>query len=309
VGGERGLLGLALDPSFASNGFIYVYYTRSASGQVVSGPAGGEEGRDLEGIRLSRLQVVGDEVVGPEVVLADFPADPARFSHYGGNIHFGPDGKLYVSQGDLTFDVEAQSLEGTRGKILRYNDDGSIPQDNPFGGDNPVWALGLRNSFEFTFDPISQQIFATENGVFSHDELNLIIRGGNYEWPGREGCVSSDIVVDTVHGVPIPALLDLAPEPPAVAPTGIAFAPNDYYGPDTAGDLFYCEYNTSDIYRVKLSASRIAVISRHLFSNSAAFDCRAPIELVFDSDGALLISNGFCLLRAVPAMPVDSPAQ
>src|SRR5690606_28895469 len=104
------------------------------------------------------------------------PATPGP-NHNAGHLAFGPDGKLYVSIGDLANSANAQDPDVRAGKILRINDDGSIPADNPFGENNAAFALGLRNSFDLAFDPASGVLFATENGTFRNDEVNRIVAG------------------------------------------------------------------------------------------------------------------------------------
>src|SRR3954468_765504 len=115
--GERGLLGIAFDPNFAANQFVYVYYTTSAT------PIHN---------RISRFTANGDVVAtGSETVLADLDNLSSATNHNGGAIHFGPDGKLYVGVGENANSANAQTLANRLGKILRYNADGSIPTDNP----------------------------------------------------------------------------------------------------------------------------------------------------------------------------------
>lgn len=132
--------------------------------------------------------------------------------HKGGRVTFGPDGKLYVSVGDNQVPKASQDKSDLRGKILRYNDDGSIPDDGPFGR-NPVWATGLRNPFGMRFGP-DGTLWVTDNGPSGNDgpsccdELNRIERGGNYGWPERFGSKDSSSVW-------------LSGEEPAV-PTGVA---------------------------------------------------------------------------------------
>ena len=295
--GERGLLGLALHPDFDTNGQLYVYYSRSASGNVVNDFADIE---DIAGIRVARLHVEDDIVVGPEEVIVDFPVAPLdTISHFAGNIHFGPNGKLFITRGDLSVSPNAQDIDATAGKILRYNDDGTIPEDNPFGPDSPVWALGVRNSFDFAFDPVTDVIFATENSTNAHDELNRIVPGGNYGWPLFEATTERETTTELSVGKLTEPLLDLAPEAPAVAPTGIEFLRDDRYGPGTTNDLVYAEFVTGLIWRVRLNEARDAVVERTVFVDLSTVESPGPIELFFDGEGTLIISNGFRVYRVV----------
>ena len=224
--GERGLLGVTLHPNFSQNGWIYLYYTT---------------GGDLEN-RVARYTIEGNTALGPEEVIVSLPGSPGP-NHNAGNLHFGPDAKLYVSIGDLTLASSAQDPDALVGRILRYNDDGSIPEDNPFGADNPTYALGLRNSFDFAFDPPTGVIFATENGTITHDEVNRIVAGGNYGWPEVQGAAGGDEFVDP--------LIDVTGF--SVVPTGIDFAPNAFYGSDSINDLFYAQYSSGRVMQVDLS--------------------------------------------------------
>ena len=179
--GERGLLGVAFDPGFASNGFVYVYYTTSSS------PVHN---------RLSRFtaSAANPDVVaaGSEVQLLNLPTLSSATNHNGGAIHFGTDGKLYIAVGENANGANAQSLSTTLGKVLRINPDGSIPADNPFLGqtsgiNQAIWARGLRNPFTFGIDRTNGRIHINDVGQDSWEEVNLGVAGSNYGWPQVEG--------------------------------------------------------------------------------------------------------------------------
>ena len=141
--GERGLIGLAFHPDFASNGYVYAHYTATTP---------------TKHNRISRLVANGDVSTGAETAIVDLPTLSNALIHNGGAIHFGPDGKLYAAVGDNGVGTNAQNLALVFGKILRFNDDGTIPTDNPFYGSQTglaraVWAYGLRNPFTFAFQP------------------------------------------------------------------------------------------------------------------------------------------------------------
>ena len=176
--GERGLLGVAFDPYFAINGFIYIYYT------VPGNPAHN---------RLSRFTANGDvAVTGSEVPLLELNNLSGATNHNGGGIHFGPDGKLYVAVGENANSANAQTLNNLLGKILRLNADGSIPTDNPFfnmasGPNRAIWALGLRNPFSFGFQPGTGRVFINDVGQDTWEEINDGFAGANYGWPTCEG--------------------------------------------------------------------------------------------------------------------------
>ena len=183
--GERGLLGLTFDPNFASNGFVYVYYTTSTTpihnrvSRFTADPANPD--RALAG---SEVQILNLETLG-------------AINHNGGAIHFGKDGKLYVAVGDNAKSDNSQSLATRLGKILRINRDGSIPSDNPFyntaGAKKEIWATGLRNPFTFAFSPAaaSSLMYINDVGANMWEEINSGVRGANYGWPTCEGSCSN----------------------------------------------------------------------------------------------------------------------
>jgi glucose/arabinose dehydrogenase len=183
--GERGLVGLVVDPGFATNGFLYVYFT------AVGGPSTN---------RVSRFTVIGNTAALESQFVVWQNPGPAQQYHHGGTILFGPDGCLYISTGDQFEGANAQTLTNQHGKILRVRPDGTIPLDNPFSTSeqpSPIWAYGLRNPFRFTFDAETGQVFIGDvggNGGGSWEEINLGARGANYGWPNQEGpnCVSGD---------------------------------------------------------------------------------------------------------------------
>ncbi|MFL6282108.1 MAG: PQQ-dependent sugar dehydrogenase [Pyrinomonadaceae bacterium] len=176
--GERGLLGVAFDPDFARNGFVYVYYT------VLTTPRHNQ---------VSRLKADGDTAEpGSETLIFRLDDLSGATIHNGGAMHFGPDGKLYVAVGENAQGSVAQSLGNVFGKILRLNPDGTIPSDNPFadplsGGRRAVWALGLRNPFTFAFQTTTGRLFINDVGENTWEEINEGAAGANYGWPVAEG--------------------------------------------------------------------------------------------------------------------------
>ena len=181
--GERGLLGVAFDPSFgAANSFVYVYYT------VPSSPRHN---------RVSRFTANGDvAVAGSETIILELDNLSGATNHNGGAIHFGPDGKLYVAVGENASPSNSQTLNKRLGKVLRINPDGSIPNDNPFfntatGANRSIWALGLRNPFTFAFQPGTGRLFINDVGQNTWEEINDGIAGSNYGWPNNEGPTSN----------------------------------------------------------------------------------------------------------------------
>ena len=173
--GESGLMSVALHPQFSSNHFVYLSYAYT-SGSVR--------------VRVVRYREAPEGFVDRKVIIEDLPA--AQF-HAGCRIRFGPDGKLYVTTGDATQRDLAQKLDSLAGKTLRLNDDGTVPQDNPFVGQEharpEIWSLGHRNAQGMDWQPGSNLMFQTEHGPSGFDgpgggdEVNIVERGKNYGWP------------------------------------------------------------------------------------------------------------------------------
>ena len=195
--GDAGLLGLTLHPNFTQNHFFYVYYTYSNSTGLVN--------------KVLMLTESNNRIIDSKTILDGIPGDEYRD---GGRIKFGPDGKLYVSTGDVSIPELSQDLDSLAGKILRTNEDGTIPQDNPFSN-SPVYAYGFRNVQGLAWAPNSGALYSSDQGGAGNDEINLISPGKNYGWPHEE-CNSSDD--DNRYTPPVLCFN------PSLEPSGIAFA-------------------------------------------------------------------------------------
>ena len=182
---ERGLLGVTFDPNFASNRFVYIYYT------VPGIPPHNRVSRFTASMANPDVAEAGSETV--IVDLDDLDAG----NHNGGAIHFGPDGKLYIGVGENAVASNAQSLSNRHGKLLRINADGSIPLDNPTtfpgiagsptGVNRAIWSVGLRNPYTFAFQPGTGRMFINDVGAGTFEEINDGIIASNYGWPNCEG--------------------------------------------------------------------------------------------------------------------------
>jgi glucose/arabinose dehydrogenase len=194
---ERGLLGVAFDPAYATNRFIYVYYTATtpAIHNRVSRFTAGSANEDVV-------------VAGSEVVILDLENLSAG-NHNGGAIHFGPDGKLYIATGENAVTSNSQSLANRLGKILRINSDGTIPVDNPTsfpnidgsptGVNRAIWAVGLRNPFTFSFQPGTGRMHINDVGAGTWEEINVGSAGANFGWPTCEGTCSQSGMTNPIY--------------------------------------------------------------------------------------------------------------
>jgi glucose/arabinose dehydrogenase len=265
--GEQGLLGLALDPNFASNKFVYVYH--SASNPLRN--------------RVVRYTESSGSCTQETIILDNLPAST---NHNGGIIQFGPDGKLYVIIGDAENTANAQNVTSLAGKILRVNPDGSAPADNPFFSNananaKKVFSLGHRNSYGFTFHGHTGHLWETENGPGDNDEINRAVAGGNYGWPTVGGIANNPNFRD-----PILAYT------PTIAPTGIIAIPEDstVYPVSYRNNLLFVDFNGGKMRRVVLSGADLT----QLGSSSIAYTGGqgSLLSLMLGADGFVYVSYG-----------------
>jgi glucose/arabinose dehydrogenase len=272
--GEQGLLGLAIDPQFASGQpFAYAYATRNNGGQLQN--------------QILRLRYRPGRPLTATVI---FTSDTtAGTYHDGGRILFGPDGMLYAVVGESHDSSNAQDINLTAGKIVRMTRNGTAPSDNPFvgvNGDDLVWSFGHRNSFGFTFDPQTGRLWETENGPECNDEINLVTKGGNYAWGPNESC-SGTAPQNTNQDGPIPRIMPLAWYTPTIAPTGAAFCTGCGLGVANEGHFFFGDNNGGRIHNVVLNANRNGIASQ-----SIAYDHpNAVYSVERGPDGAIYFSD------------------
>lgn len=170
--GEGGLLGVAVHPDYRDNRFVYLYYTYRRGGRTLN--------------KVVRYTLRGGELKEDKVVIDKIPGN---VNHNGGRLKFGPDGLLYITAGDSLESGLAQDKGSLAGKILRLEDDGGIPDGNPFPG-SPVYSIGHRNPQGLAWDDRGR-LWETEHGNSGNDEVNLIEPGKNYGWPAIEDDESS----------------------------------------------------------------------------------------------------------------------
>ena len=264
--GESGLMGLALHPNFAQNHFLYLSYAYAGDGKRV---------------KVVRYRETGSGLADAKIIIENLPA--AQF-HAGCRLAFGPDSKLYITAGDATDRTLAQRLDSLAGKILRVNDDGSVPQDNPFvgqfGARPEIWAYGSRNSQGIDWQPETNALFETEHGPSGFDgpgggdEVNIIERGKNYGWPVVHHTASHEGMVSP--------LLEYTP---AVAPASGMF----YRGTALSGfhnNFFFGCLAGKSLMRIVLDGSKV-VSQERMFQNKYG-RIRAVAE---GPDGAIYFST------------------
>jgi glucose/arabinose dehydrogenase len=219
--GEGGLLGTTIHPSFATNHYIYFYYTYRAIGSNRN--------------KVVRYTITGESLAEPHDILAGIPAGSI---HDGGRIKFGPDGCLYITTGETGDSSLAQDKNSLAGKILRVTDEGQVPADNPFPG-SPVYSYGNRNSEGLAWDD-QGRLWATEHGPsggidgVAQDELNLIQPGLNYGWPTIKGA-------QTAPGLVSPVLQSGSD---TWAPSGMAYF---------QGSLYFAALRGESLFKANLS--------------------------------------------------------
>jgi glucose/arabinose dehydrogenase len=276
--GEQGLLGIAIDPNFNSNRFIYVYYTCNAR----------DPGCPDKENRVARF-VERDGAGSSPTTIYTSPNSDNSTNHNGGNIHFGPDGKLYVTIGDDANATTAQELSSKNGKLHRLNPDGTAPSDNPnFGGQDALptlYAIGLRNSFDFAFDPVVKgRIFASENGPGCDDEMNRIEAGGNYGWRAGYPCDDDNSPDPRVNT--IPPLWFLNEQQCCNAPTGITVYSGDQI-PQWKNHLFMAVFSGGALYHFTLNNDRTVAASTKIVQG-----VQANMDLETGPDGAFYYIEG-----------------
>lgn len=278
---ERGLLGIALDPAYAENGLIWVVHTR---------PGNAQEWPANEIVRFHESDGMGSD---PEVMLSA-PITNGELKHNGGNLHFDADGLLYVSFGDFGDAANSQDLETIPGKLHRFEvtDEGLQPApDNPFAGSS-IYAYGLRNTYDFTIDPLNGAVFGSENGFHCDDEINLLLPGKNYGWSADygENCYGTDPLDMPDYAAPLLSFT------PTVAPTGIEFYAGDAF-PEWQGQLFFCQWNTGAMQRAVLNEDRTAITETFPVNLGQNF-CRTDIAV--SPDGLIYFAEPAGIYRLVP---------
>ncbi len=283
---ERGLLGIALDPAFSSNGYVYVYYTTGPGAKNYSGTPEN---------RVSRLKRVKSRGTLREKILLDH-IPSTNGIHNAGDIHFGFDGKLYITVGESgCCPNDAQGLGTLRGKILRIGKKGGIPADNPFyntpGARPETYAYGFRNPWRLALRALNQTYVVADVGAGTWEEIDVLKPGANYGWPLYEGpCPRVNPNCD-------PSTVDYGS---TVAPihwyhhhqgteqgnviAGGVFAENSNYPERYANGYFYADAGADWVHVLNLDQSN-HVIARYDFDSGL----NAPVSFATGTDGNVYV--------------------
>jgi glucose/arabinose dehydrogenase len=223
--GEAGLMGLALHPNFTQNHLMYVYHTYAKNGGLYN--------------KVLMLTEKNNKIVNSKIILDGIPASD---SNNGGRIKFGPDGKLYVSTGDSETPELAQNTKSLAGKLLRLNDDGTIPDGNPIP-ESPVYSYGHRDIQGFAWHPITKKLYASEHGPAGNDEVNIIEPGSNYGWP-------IEVCNHSTSSAPIRFETPEYCFNPEIAPSGLTIAASNKLG--YQNDILFTTLRGSHLHHIDL---------------------------------------------------------
>ncbi len=274
--GERGLLSVVVDPNFATNSFVYFFWTHNAHGYC------GQNGPDAPENRVTRAVLGDDNTIAPssERVLVDH-ISAQRFNHNGGDLHFGADQRLYISVGDGgcvidddtrcgPLNTNSRRLDIPHGKILRVTRDGGVPATNPYVGAvgarrctlpsgvqpgtgpcTETFASGLRNPFRFAQLPGTDQFFVNDVGQDDWEEIDSLVKGADYGWNVREGpCVTGSTTSCGPTGYDNPDHAYSHDATGCGSITGGAFVPDGVWPAPYGGSYLFADYVCGKIFRL-----------------------------------------------------------
>ena len=282
-GGQGGLGDVALHPGFGDNGVIYLSYVEGGIG-------------DARGAAVIRATLTltdrGGSLSDAEVIWRQYPK-VVGFGHYGHRLAVGQDGHLWISSGDRQKFTPAQDMQSNIGKILRLNDDGSVPDDNPFvnlidqdplvddiGVYGEIWSMGHRNPLGITFD-LEGQLWAIEMGPAGGDELNLVVRGGNYGYPAVSNGDHYDGRESPDHETRPEFLQPAAWWTPVISPADLMVYDGKVFS-DWHGDLFAAGLSSRGLVRIEISGDEAREVARYPLDARIRSVAQAP-------DGALWV--------------------
>lgn len=306
---QGGLLDVEVDPDFEQNGFIYLSFAEAAEqqsseiGETGDYRLGSMDPSDniIRGGAVARARLEEGELRDLRVIWRQTPKTLGR-GHLGHRILFAPDGTLLITSGDrMRFDP-AQELASNLGKVVRINPDGSIPQDNPFVGQEDaredIWSYGHRNILAAAIDPYSGRLWAFEMGPLGGDEVNLVRRGRNYGWPlvgdgahyGDPG-VPTALTVMPLHATNAQYEAPVRTWTPVVSPSGAAFYTGTLF-PGWRGSVLVGGLSSQAIVRLAFDGENIALEERIDMGRRIRDVLEAPdgsiLVIVDDASGDLL---------------------
>jgi aldose sugar dehydrogenase len=274
---ERCMCGIAISKDISGHTYVFLYYTEAETADREDMT----DGKAPLGNRLYRYELVDDKLINPKLLL-DLPADPGP-RHNGGKVIIGPDNNLYVTVGDIDGSFKEEDTETQaqnypdgvepdgRSGILRITQDGSpLPKGAVIGAELPLnlyYAYGLRNSFGTDFDPVTGNLWDTENGPGNSDEINLVLPGFNSGWQQAMGLAADEEANDAFNP---DNLVDFDgkgtySDPELVwrntaGPTAVVFLHSDRLGPQYQNDMFVGDVHNGRLYHFKLNEERTDLI-------------------------------------------------
>ncbi len=263
---ESGLLGMALHPDFTTQPYVYLVYNYLSQGSIKE--------------KLVRYSYNGSILSSPETLMEDIGG---AGNHNGSRLLFGEDGKLYMTTGDAVDVSTSQNLGSLNGKILRMNDDGSIPDDNPFE-DSYIWTFGHRNPQGLILGP-EGIILSSEHGPSNDDEINIIEKGRNYGWPNVHGFCDGASEMDfcNENNVKEP----IAAWTPTLAVAGIDFYASDLI-PEWENSILITTLKEAELYVLTMDESETGVIAESRYFNNWWGRLR---DICIAPDGRVFISS------------------
>lgn len=286
--GDRGLLSLAVHPDFETNQRVYVCYSRSDTGASTNDPNG------IVDNRVVYFEAAGNQAAGGEVFVASLPIGTST-ERVGGRIAIDGSFFLWVALGDQFTPGSAQDASSLAGKVLRYNDDGSIPGDNP-DGSSPVVALGLRHPRGLSIDPVTGSPFVLDANEGGFHEVNRVQLDRNLGWPAVIGFAVAPNELGFAAAVPnytdplfetLAGITDVG---------GGAFDPGSQYGPRRQNQFFFGGGSQQLVYVAELNGSRTA-------AEGAQFGgpFQQPVtDIGFSPSGTLYVGTTNAIYRVVP---------
>jgi len=291
--GERGLLGLALDPGFPSTPYVYAYqtYNDAANASIYN--------------RIVRISANGNVGTFDSVILAMPPLSGAT-NHNGGVIAFGPDGKLWAVVGENANPSLAQNPMSLLGKVLRMNSDGSAAADNPFyssmSWENRVYTYGHRNMFGIAWHPVTGRAYITENGPTCNDEVNLLAAGSNFGWGPMATCGSPPLPPTNTNRDGANPVLPLDWWTPTIAPTNAAFYTGSLL-PQSRNHLMFGAYNDARLRELAFSADGTTVVNETILLTAPS----GILDVEMGRDGFLWVTTATAIFR-LALLPAAAPS-